>query len=65
VQKLSARAVIAVLMFAVLIPVVKIQADDSTLGASKDNTLYEHSTGALSNGAGQHIFVGKTSSQAT
>ena len=27
---------------------------------SKDNTLYESSTGSLSNGAGEHIFVGKT-----
>lgn len=31
-----------------------------TIGASKDNTLYESTTGALSNGAGQHLFVGKT-----
>lgn len=32
------------------------------LGASKDNTLYESSTGSLSNGAGSGFFVGKTSS---
>ena len=31
-----------------------------TLGASKDNTLYEDPAGAISNGAGQHIFVGRT-----
>ena len=31
-----------------------------TLDASKDNTLYQDSAGALSNGAGQHIFVGRT-----
>ncbi len=30
------------------------------LTASKDNTLYESSTGALSNGAGPSFFVGKT-----
>ncbi|MDZ7360403.1 MAG: DNRLRE domain-containing protein [candidate division KSB1 bacterium] len=28
--------------------------------ARKDNTLYESSTGAFSNGAGQHFFVGST-----
>ena len=31
-----------------------------TIAASKDNTLYESSTGALSNGAGQTFFVGRT-----
>ena len=30
------------------------------IGPSKDNTLYESGTGSLSNGAGDHIFVGKT-----
>ena len=30
--------------------------------ASKDNTLYESDTGALSNGKGAHFFVGKTAS---
>ncbi len=32
----------------------------TTLGSSQDNTLYEDATGALSNGAGQYFFVGKT-----
>ncbi len=31
------------------------------IGAAKDNTLYESSTGALSNGAGDFLFVGRTS----
>jgi len=31
-----------------------------SLTAVADNTLYESDTGALSNGAGQHIYVGKT-----
>jgi hypothetical protein len=31
-----------------------------TLSASHDNTLYEHNQGLLSNGAGQHFFVGRT-----
>lgn len=30
------------------------------LTPSKDNTLYESATGSLSNGAGQHFFVGRT-----
>jgi len=29
--------------------------------SSKDNTLYQDTAGAISNGAGQHIFVGRTS----
>ena len=35
-----------------------------SIGPSKDNTLYEASAGSLSNGAGQHIFVGYTNRQA-
>ena len=31
-----------------------------TIPASKDNTLYESETGALSNGSGQHFFAGVT-----
>jgi hypothetical protein len=31
-----------------------------SIGASKDNTLYEDAGGSLSNGAGQHMFAGKT-----
>ncbi len=31
-----------------------------SIGPTKDNTLYESATGALSNGAGDHIFAGKT-----
>lgn len=34
------------------------------LTASKDNTLYETSNGALSNGAGVHLFAGATASKA-
>ena len=30
------------------------------LAPSQDNTLYEHSRGSLSNGAGEHFFVGTT-----
>ena len=31
-----------------------------SIAASKDNTLYESATGTLSNGAGAHLFAGKT-----
>jgi FlgD Ig-like domain len=34
----------------------------ASIGASKDNTLYEDASGALSNGAGQHFFAGKNNS---
>lgn len=34
-------------------------ADTVTLAPSKDNTLYEDGSGALSNGAGMHMFVGQ------
>lgn len=34
--------------------------DIVVLDASKDNTLYEHAEGALSNGAGDYFFSGKT-----
>ena len=37
-----------------------LQGDTVTVNASKDNTLYESPDGALSNGAGQHIFAGVT-----
>lgn len=36
------------------------QANSVDIGASKDNTLYESATGALSNGVGAHLFVGRT-----
>jgi cytochrome c peroxidase len=35
------------------------------LNPSKDNTLYEDTTGSLSNGAGQHFFVGNTGAEMT
>jgi hypothetical protein len=34
--------------------------DQVTLVSTKDNTLYENPTGAVSNGAGAHFFAGKT-----
>ncbi len=35
-------------------------ADTATIIASRDNTLYEDTSGNLSNGAGNHVFVGTT-----
>jgi len=35
-------------------------ADSVTIGAGRDNTLYESATGSLSNGAGPSFFVGRT-----
>ena len=35
-------------------------ADVVTIAPNKDNTLYESATGSLSNGAGEHFFVGRT-----
>lgn len=36
------------------------KADTTTVGVSKDNTLYEDSGGVRSNGAGPHMYVGNT-----
>lgn len=37
-----------------------LNAETLTIEASKDNTLYEDTSGALSNGAGDYLFVGRT-----
>ncbi len=37
------------------------RADTASLGASKDNTLYETPTGSTSNGAGNFLFAGRNS----
>ncbi len=39
----------------------KVSADSITLDAVKDNTLIQDAAGTLSNGAGEHIFAGRTS----
>ncbi len=44
-------------------PFAGSRADTVVLAASKDNTLYEHFAGSLSNGAGSHFFVGQTGQQ--
>ncbi len=37
-----------------------VSADVFTLNPVRDNTLYEHPAGALSNGAGEYFFAGRT-----
>jgi len=37
-----------------------VWAETISLVAARDNTLYQSTSGALSNGAGQHLFVGRT-----
>ena len=39
--------------------------DQLTVGASKDNTLYESATGSLSNGAGNTFFAGQNDNDLT
>lgn len=44
-------------------PSAPLQTQTITLTPSKDNTLYESSNGARSNGVGIHLFAGMTASQ--
>ena len=37
-----------------------VGADETTLTAIKDNTIFESSTGGLSNGSGQFLFAGRS-----
>jgi spore coat protein A len=37
-----------------------VSATTVTIPASKDNTLYENATGAVSNGVGEYLFTGRT-----
>src|SRR3990172_9970242 len=50
---------LAVIMLGGEIRSDRAEAATSTIGASKDNTLYSES-GSLSNGAGSYIFTGRT-----
>ncbi|MBI5765094.1 MAG: DNRLRE domain-containing protein [Planctomycetes bacterium] len=55
-MSLGGRVGLATLLFIV----ATVRADQLNLQPSKDNTLYESATGALSNGAGENLFSGKT-----
>lgn len=50
------------LTMGVAAPALRAQPATISLPASQDNTLYEEIDGALSNGKGQHFFVGTTTS---
>ncbi len=53
--------VFSLLMALVMFPGQSAALQDTiTLTSVKDNTLYESSAGTLSNGAGSHLFVGRT-----
>ncbi len=54
------RSCAAVLVVLMIFPHNARTQTTVTLDALKDNTLYESATGALSNGAGEHFFVGQT-----
>jgi hypothetical protein len=47
-------------LLAIACPAASASAAVVTLGASKDNTLYEDPDGTLSNALGPHFYVGKT-----
>lgn len=51
-------AIAAICGLIVLAPAA--HAEVVTLAPAKDNTLYESATGSISNGAGDHFFVGRT-----
>ena len=53
---------IALFVLCWLAPIVGL-ADVAEVGAVKDNTLYETTDGSISNGAGEHFFAGRNSSQ--
>lgn len=50
----ASAAVLAIVLFD-----SAARADQATLQASKDNTLYEYFEGLFSNGAGEYIFAGR------
>jgi hypothetical protein len=53
---------IAVFAWTLSVPIehASLAQTQVTINASKDNTLYEDAAGALSNGAGEFFFVGRT-----
>ena len=55
----SASAIVVTVVLIALGGGTTARADQLTIGASKDNTLYENATGSLSNGAGNAFFAGQ------
>ena len=59
-RKLPRLLVVAVVGLMLTAP---LSATTVLIDASKDNTLYESPMGLLSNGSGNHLFIGRTSGQ--
>jgi len=55
----EANHLLVALLSGVLLAGAVASADVVEIGASRDNTLYEESEGMLSNGSGDHFFVGR------
>ncbi len=55
-MRLGGRFASCIILFAAC----AVRADQAILAPVADNTLYESATGALSNGAGEHFFSGRT-----
>ncbi len=51
---------VSISVIGVLVCAGLLCADQVSLPASADNTLYESATGSLSNGAGENLFAGRT-----
>ena len=58
-NRLSTIAIALIGLALCLLSTQPVQANQVTIGALKDNTLYNDPNGALSNGAGQYIFAGR------
>ena len=56
---MKVRSIARLSIAGLLLPAGAALADSITLVATRDNTLYESATGALSNGAGQYFFAGR------
>ena len=63
-HQLSVRLEFPLALAFYVFPGAVANADTAIILAAKDNTLYESPAGSLSNGAGQHFFVGRTAQSA-
>ena len=61
---MNSRELRSIWLFAsmALISAESVFAEQTLIEASRDNTLYENAEGALSNGSGDYLFVGRTTS---
>ena len=59
---LAALGVVGLLGGAVTVRPTPVAAATTVLAPTKDNTLYQDPTGAVSNGAGTYLFAGRTNS---